>query len=424
MGEAVRSDADVTARPPAQSNRVSPTNPFVRFTAEEVEQSIADRFEQQVARFPDRLAVKTRDHELTYEALNKAANRVARAVLAERGEGKQPVALLFDAGASFVIGTIGVLKAGTFCTPIDPTSARATGAYVLDDSQAELLITDDTHLSLAFELAAGERHVVNVDDLDPGLSQENLGLSIRPDAIALLPYTSGSTGQPKGVIRNHRNVLHRVMNHTNGWHISTEDRLSLVRSSSVAPAVTSIFSALLNGASVHPLNLREEGIAHVADWLVSEQITIYHSSVSVFRQFVETLTGVEKFPQLRLIKLSSESAYKSDVELFKRYFSSNCLLAHGLSGNEHGMVCENFIDKDTPITDNVVPLGYPVDGFEVLLLDESGERVGFNTIGEIVIKSRYLSPGYWRRPDLTQAAFLPDPSGGDEHIYPTGDLGR
>jgi acyl carrier protein len=82
-----------------------------------------------------------------------------------------------------------------------------------------------------------------------------------------------------------------------------------------------------------------------------------------------------------------------------------------------------FMDKETPITGGVVPVGYAVEDNEVLLLDEAGHAVGFNHIGEIAVKSRYIAPAYWRRPDLTTATFLPDPEGGNARTYRTGDLG-
>jgi acyl carrier protein len=82
-----------------------------------------------------------------------------------------------------------------------------------------------------------------------------------------------------------------------------------------------------------------------------------------------------------------------------------------------------FVDKQTPCTEAVVPLGYAIPDLEVLLLDEAGNEVGYDCEGEIVVRSPYLSPGYWRQPELTRAAFIPDPAGGPQRCYRTGDLG-
>jgi acyl carrier protein len=112
------------------------------------------------------------------------------------------------------------------------------------------------------------------------------------------------------------------------------------------------------------------------------------------------------------------------VELYRKHFAPECILVHRMGITETATIRSYFMDKTTPIDGARVPIGYPVDDKEVLLLDESGEHAGRNCIGEIAVKSRYLSLGYWRRPDLTRAKFLPDPNGGEERTYLSGDLGR
>ena len=113
-----------------------PTRTFIEFRKEEVEQSIPDRFEEQVRRYPDRLAVKSRVQALSYGELNKAANRVARDILARRGKGEEPIALLFEQGAPAIIAILGILKAGKFFVPLDPSYPRARTGYMLEDSHA------------------------------------------------------------------------------------------------------------------------------------------------------------------------------------------------------------------------------------------------------------------------------------------------
>jgi non-ribosomal peptide synthetase component F len=153
MGDLVRNDFDIsTQRPSGLAGRVTPTNPFVEFGREEIEGSIPDRFEGQVSQCPHRVAIKTRRHELTYEALNKAANRIARAILAQRGGGEEPIALLLESDAPMIAAILGVLKAGKIYVPLDPSLPRARTTYILNDSQTGLVVTDSAHLSLAKEL--------------------------------------------------------------------------------------------------------------------------------------------------------------------------------------------------------------------------------------------------------------------------------
>jgi non-ribosomal peptide synthetase component F len=130
-----------------------PSGSFIEFAKEEVEHSIPARFEKQVSVYPDRIAVKTRRHSLTYAELNGAANRAAHAILAHRAKGEKPVAFLLGHDVSLISAILGALKAGKMCVVLDPSLPRARIAYILEDSQAALLVTDSKHLASARELA-------------------------------------------------------------------------------------------------------------------------------------------------------------------------------------------------------------------------------------------------------------------------------
>jgi amino acid adenylation domain-containing protein len=408
----------------SQRRRIGPTNAFVEFKREETEQSISERFEQQVAKYPDQIAVKTKNRGLSYDGLNKAANRVARAILAKSRDGPEPVALLLEYDTPMIVAILGVLKAGKICVPLDLSHPDARANYVLGDSQANLLVTDNKNFSTAQRLAQHVRHLINIDEIDGGLCTGNLGLSISPDTPAYILYTSGSTGQPKGVVQHHRSILHNAMKFTNGCHICADDQLTVFASFSTGQGTEVTFIALLNGASLCVIDVREEGMNSVATRLITEQITVYISTATLLRHFVTSLTGKEEFPHLRLIRIGSEQIRQSDVEIYKQHFDPRCILGIFFSATETGSMTQYYIDKETEITGSIVPVGYSAQDEEILLLDQDGKQVGFNQTGEIVIKSRYLALGYWRRPDLTQAKFLSDPNGGDKRLYFTGDLGR
>ena len=394
-----------------------PSGTFVEFGKDAVEQSIPERFERQVANYPDRLAVRTRNHTFTYRALNETANQIAHAILACRDRKGEAIALLLGRPMHRIAAMLGVLKAGKFYVPIDHSLPHARIRSLVDDSRTKLLLTDSQGLALAKDL---EVQSVNLDQMDDGLSDDNLGLRIPADSLAYIIYTSGSTGQPKGVCHTHRSLLHSIMTDTNNLHICSEDRLLLLP----APGMRDLFRGLLNGAGVFPFSLKGEGFGTLADWLIGEQITIYHSVPTIFRHFVSALTDNPRFPALRLILLGGEPIFCSDVEIYKKNFSPSCFLVNNFSGTEAPSCRYYFIDKQTENRNRIVPVGYPVNDKEILLLDDCGEEVDLNEIGEIAVKSAYLSPGYWRMPDLTQAVFLPDSEGGDKRIYYTGDLGR
>jgi amino acid adenylation domain-containing protein len=401
-----------------------PVNSFIPFAKEEIEQSIPDRFQQQVCKYPDRIAVKGRKHTFTYDALNRYANRVARAILTLQGEGEETIGLILEKDSPMMAGILGVLKAGKIYVPLDPAQPVARALKMLDDAQATLIVADEDNLAAARELSGGTRRLLNIGAIDSSLSDENIPNSIAPGTLAYIIYTSGSTGEPKGVVQNHCNVLHNVRKHTNSLHISPDDRLTLLSSCSTGQAVTDIYCALLNGATLCPFDIKKEGLVRLADWLRKEEITIYHSSASTFRYFLGALDGGGAFPKLRLIKLGSEQVFKKDVDQCRQRISPDCIFVNALSSSEAGTLRQIFIDKQTSINQSVVPVGFPVEDMEILLLNDTGQPVGFNCPGEIVIKSRYLTPGYWCKPELSNRAFHPDPLGGDTRLYRTGDMGR
>ena len=404
---------------------------FAHFSRSDVEQSIPARFERQARMYPDQIAIEDPETALTYRDLNRLANRIARAVLAVRGAGPEPVALLLGNGVPVVAAMLGVLKAGKVYVALDAAQPLAGMAAILAETRPALLIADNPRMDQAEQAEAlcpvpGLPGVplLNFDALEPGLSEENPGLAISAASLAFVLYTSGSTGKPKGVMHDHRYVLHLTMVYTNSGRISAADRLALLCSPSFAGAVRDIYCALLNGAALLTFDVKREGLTNLAAWLRQKQITVFFAVATMFRNFCRLLTPEDRFPAMRLIELGSEPVYAADVHLYQRHFSAACRMVVNLGGSEISPICQFPVDAGTRIEGSTVPAGYAAEDVELLLLDTEGSPVAAGSPGEIVVRSRYLSRGYWSRPELTEAAFLPDPEGGDRRLFRTGEVGR
>jgi len=387
----------------------------------DIEQSIPSRFEKQVLRYPDKLAVKTTKESLTYAQLNRIANQIARVILATCATDIDSVGLFLDQGALHVAAILGTLKAGKIYVPLDPFQPGSQISEILLDATVHLILTDTLHFTHACPFETENLSVVNISKMDGDIPTENRAVTISPESLAYIFYTSGSTGRPKGVADSHRNVLHNIMRYTNSLRITPGDRLTLLQPGNFSGSVSSLFCALLNGATSFPFSLRQEGTGQLAAWVHQERITIWHSVPSIFR-FIAT--GVYGYPFLRIIRLEGDQTTIKDLELYMKFFPDSCVLVNGLGATECGLVRQYFINKTTPLPDSVVPVGYLVEDMEVLILDEKQKTIEANHIGEIAICSRYLAPGYWRREKLTKELFLTDVRDGAKRIYRTGDLGR
>jgi amino acid adenylation domain-containing protein len=430
------------------SSSVQPVNPFTIFAKHEIEQSIAERFSQQVRKYPQRVAVKTRNHEWTYEELDARANEIAQSILNSRGDRQEQIALLFDHDAPMIAAMLGALKTGKTYVPLDPNHPRERLVQIIEDSEATTLLTNSTNLALAeaiwgavaersADTAVDQAHeskapsplrstgalqngLINVDDR---ISHDRLVdlPQIEPDRLAYILYTSGSTGQPKGVMQNHRNVLHYIRLYTNNLHLNVDDRLTLLSSYCFDASVMDIYGALLNGATLYPIDIKQEGLNGISQQLIDEKITVYHSTPTVYRYFVNQVAQpLTEFPNLRLVVLGGEKVTRTDVELYQKHFSDDCLFVNGLGPTEATIALQNFISKQTKISGDNVAVGFPVEDTEVLLLNKTGKPS--EVAGEIAIKSKHVALGYWRNPEATANAFVS--KRGSTRIYKTGDMGR
>jgi amino acid adenylation domain-containing protein len=399
-----------------------PSGTFVEFPIEDVASSIPERFEKIVQLYPNRVAVKADDRSITYIELNALANRVARSVLSKRLGEAVPVGIQLEKGIEQTAAMLGVLKAGRFFVLLDPSFPQSRIDAMLEDSGARVVISDETQGAAAQQRWSATPQCIAFKSIADEHNSQNLCLAIPPSEYAYLVYTSGSTGRPKAVIQTHRNLQHRVMLHTRENRVGEQDRMALLPNGT-SNAITNTFNALLTGATLCPFDVKKNGVRRLAHWLVEERISVCLISSMLFRSLCQNLDDTGAFPDLRFVRFRSEPAYKSDVELFRKHFSPSCTLVNGLSSTETGPLCALFISSDTQIPGDELPVGYVALGKTVLLLDDEGKEVGVGEIGEIVVRSRYLSPGYWRRPELSEAKFKTDPKGSDERLYYTGDLG-
>ena len=406
----------------ARAGMIRPAPGFAPMERAAHEQTIHQRFEEQARAFPDRIAVSDGAVTWTYAELNRRANRVARRIVAEIGPGPANVALLFSHGAPMIAGMLGALKAGKAYVPIEPGYPRERLDFLLESSEARAVVAGIIETPLAVDLGRGQLPIIPFGDDDPLGSDDNLDLAVTPDALAYLLYTSGSTGQPKGVMQNHRNVLHFIRAYVNNLAVGPQDRLVLLASFAFDAAVMDIYGALFAGAELHPIDVKETGLGALARVIEARKITVYHSTPTLYRHLLAAAPRERGFSDVRVVVLGGEEAVRRDLEAFRERFPRDAVLINGLGPTESTVTLQAFFDATTRTSGNTLPVGYPVDDTAILLLDAGGKPGKIR--GEIAVRSAFTALGYWRAPALSAAAFGPDPEGGTQRIYRTGDLGR
>jgi len=408
---------------------VKPTCIEMPLPKQSYESPIIRMFKEQLKLNPNNIAVKTKEKELTYSMLGKYTGVICQEILKQYeiidNDNEHVIALLFEHSADMVIATIGALISGKIYVPFDISYPEKRLLYMLENSEAQCIVTNSKNIVLAQKLASNisrEIRILNIDSID---YSQNVGdiknkVLMHKNQIAYLLYTSGSTGKPKGVIQTHENIAHFIEAYIERLSITVSDKMTLFSAFSHDAAVMDIYGGLLSGATLYPLNIREQAdMREFAGWIENEGITIWHSVPTLYRYFVNTLTGEEEFSKLRLVVLGGESVLKYDVMKFKEIFKYTTLVnLYGQSESSYNS--SYFINRNTD-NDRII-LGEPVKETKILVVDEDGEELGSLSTGEIVIASRYVALGYWKNHKKTSEVF--DFSSKYGRIYRTGDLGR
>ena len=384
---------------------------FVPFERAQVEQSVPQRFAWQVERHASRLALRIGGESVTYGTLDRWSSRVATGILEALGPAEAPVALLVDSGVTHAVTQLGVLKAGKTCVPMDATYPEPRLCAILADAGTRVVLTDRAHCDQAVELCRSLSGVelFDVEAWVASAPDRAHRLDIAPSAIAYVLYTSGSTGEPKGVMQSHRNLLQLARVYGNGVELRPSDRLFCPMPLAYSGAVWALAASLLNGAAL----CRGAVPADVLGQLVLEDITVAQLMASMLRNLLLSATGEQWFPKLRLVFTGGEVLYAADVERFRAVFPG-CRLLYDLGSTEAGIISLyrpvpsplGGEAGSAPAAAQAVPAGYPVDDVDVLLLDASLAPVPDGAVGQIAVRSEFISPGYWRSADRTAARFV------------------
>jgi amino acid adenylation domain-containing protein len=392
---------------------------FAPFINSDNSQTIISRFALIVARYPGRPALKGRGRSYTYSELDRVSNAIAAAALTESQGRRTTVALFLEHDVQMVACILGIVKAGSAYVPLDPSLTGTRNSVILDDSLATLVFTDQANHRAAKAMFGDAYRILDVDEVIE--ADDQVGpYSARPEDPACVIYTSGSTGLPRGVLHTHQTIVQVAKRYVNSKAVGPNDRVSLLPSCSVAASLGNIFGPLLSGATLFPFNFRVEGSSALANWLIEEEISVYHSSPVVFRATFESLPPDAVLPHIRIVRTGGDVAYRTDFELFKRRVGNDSAMVNNYGCSEISTVCCFYMKPGSVITEPILPVGCPIDDTEVVILDDSGEPAPPGVTGEIAIRSAHISPGYWDKNGWGRGD---QDYRGATRVYRTGDRG-
>jgi len=389
---------------------------------------IIERFERQVLKYPDKFAIKTETGVLTYNDLDRLSNQIANSIYTAAGGRPFHIGLLLDDSREMIAAMLASIKSGNVYVPLVKDYPAKRINYMVEHAEIRIMVTDKINIERLKNTVSDPADVcfLLVENMTDSSYRLNFQRTVCSGETAYILYTSGSTGVPKGVLQTYRNILYFIDRYSKTLHLTSEDNLTLFSSFSHDAAVVDIFAALLNGATLLPLDLKKEEIfSKLPQWLNDERISVYHSVPTVFRYFLAALKEIIDFPALRFIVLGGEAVLKSDIERFNSFFShASCQLYNLYGQTESTYNAGQFFKPDSTQNDIVITLGDVIDGTQLFVVNEEGDELGKLEVGEIVVMSPYVSPGYWKDDKNTAEKFTDTEDSDGNRVYFTGDTGR
>ncbi len=398
--------------------------------------TILDGFIRSAARTPGQPAVVDGHRSLSYAELQSSSNRIAGALFGMGVKAGDFVAIYGHRSASLVAAILGVLKTGAAFYLLDsaypPARLVTQLAQVVPRAWIEVQggpqVSTELHATVAASVGRAQLKVPAV--LTPkwraDLPSDAPPVEVRPDAIAYVVFTSGTTGVPKAIATTHEPLVHFLGWHTRTFGFSREDRFSMLSGIGHDPLLRDVFTPLWCGATLcvpDPERFGEPG--YLAGWAAEARISAAHITPSTCELLTRTASAGAKLPSLRYAFFAGEALLMEHVRALRALAPSvRCVNFYGTSETPQAM---GWFPVDRDFADGrPAPLGKGIDDCELWVLNTDGQPCGIGELGEICVRTRYLAEGYWGDGAGTAQRFVQNPWSIDAHdrVYRTGDLGR
>lgn len=380
--------------------------------------------EQQVERTPDEPAVIFEGTQRTYRELNREANQLAHLLQKAGVKPDVLVGVCMERSIEMVVALLAILKAGGAYVPLDPTYPQDRLAYMIEDAQAPILLTQTR-----FEQNL-PRENVKIITLDPGWDtaiagpDSNPESTVGPDNLIYMIYTSGSTGKPKGVMNIHRGLCNRLHWMQQAYHLTTRDRVLQKTPFSFDVSAWEFFWPLLSGAALVVARPGgQQDPAYLASLIAEQQVTTLHFVPSMLQVFLQEADLKERCRSLRHVICSGEALPFEVQERFFNTFSGLNVQFHNLYGPTEAAI---DVTRWECRPGQDVTIGHPIANTQIYILNAAMQPVPINVPGELFIGGVNVARGYHNRPELTAEKFIRDPFSvkAKARLFRTADLAR
>ncbi|AFQ57768.1 non-ribosomal peptide synthetase [Bacillus subtilis subsp. subtilis] len=409
-------DEDKTRKIVSQNNRtvsVSPEAP-----------TLHGLFERQAAVTPERLAIRFSGGSLTYAELDMYASRLAAHLAARGVTNESIVGVLSERSPDMLIAVLAVLKAGGAYLPLDPAYPKERLSYMLKDSGASLLLTQPGCSAPNF---SGETLEVDMTSLECEEVKRHVSASVSDGSLAYVIYTSGSTGQPKGVAVEHRQAVSFLTGMQHQFRLSEDDIVMVKTSFSFDASVWQLFWWALSGASAYLLPPGwEKDSALIVQAIHQENVTTAHFIPAMLNSFLDQ-AEIERLSDRTSLKRVFAGGEPLAPRTAARFASvlPQVSLIHGYGPTEATVDAAFYVLDPERDRDRLrIPIGKPVPGARLYVLDPHLAVQPSGVAGELYIAGAGVARGYLNRPALTEERFLEDPFYLGERMYKTGDVAR
>ncbi|WP_250523644.1 MULTISPECIES: non-ribosomal peptide synthase/polyketide synthase, partial [unclassified Caballeronia] len=388
--------------------------------------SIHQLFAQQVRRSPDAIALVFEDESLTYAQLDARANRLAHHLIALGVEPEHRVALCMERGIDMIVALMAILKAGAAYVPLDPASVAERLAYMLDDADVSLLVTQTSLLdglsrvALNVSIVCPDEEACRIDacpDIDPAID-------LQSHSPAYVIYTSGSTGNPKGVVLSHRNLSNYLSGVLARMNVLAPCKMALASTIATDLGNTILFGALVAGHELHVLsNERTTDSYLFGQYMRQRGIDVLKIVPGHLRALVDVTLDTAPALPTQLLVLGGEATRSDWIRRVQALKPGMRILNHyGPTETTVGVLTHAY--HDDIAYGMSIPIGRPLANTRAYVLDEFLRPVPLGVTGELYIGGTGLASGYLRRAALTAQRFVADPFTSGERMYRTGDLAR